>query len=263
MGNLSNIGRIFYGMAVAEMGAQTIYYHDFPYMLLPPNHSSVPGFMILAYISGILFVLAAACIVSRKKARPIALLLAGMLLSIFCFYYVPYEFIAASNYMHFGEWENAAKELALAGGAFVITGCFQEKNENPGTRFLGKLIPYGTIIFSITIISFGINHFLYAKGVADYMPSWIPDHMFWIYLAGAALLASGIGISLNIWRGTAATLLGVMILIWFLILHIPKVITAPAADRKDEITSAILALAYSGIAFVIAGAAKRNSLNAV
>jgi hypothetical protein len=89
------------------------------------------------------------------------------------------------------------------------------------------------------------------------VPSWIPNHIFWIYFAGAALLGSGIAIILKIRTGLIAALLGMMIFIWFIILHIPKVIAAPVADRADEITSAFLALAYCGIAFVIAGAAKK------
>jgi hypothetical protein len=257
MGNLSNTGRIFYGIAMAGIGLLTVYCKDFPYMLVPPNHSWIPGLPIIAFILGILIFLAGACIVFEKKARPISHLLGSVLLSIFCFYYIPYEFIVSSNYMHFGEWENAAKELSLASGAFVIAGCFPEKNEKHLTGFLGKLIPYGTIFFAITIISFSIDHFLYAKEAADYVPSWIPNHIFWLYFAGLALLASGIGIILNVKRGLAATLLGAMIFIWFVILHIPKVIAAPAADRGGEITSAFLALAYCGIAFVIAGAAKK------
>lgn len=250
--SLSNTGRIFYTVAIAEMGFQAIYCSDFPYMLLPTNH--IPGVVLLACIFGILFILAAASIIFDKKARPISLLTGMVLLLIFCFYFVPYELISTSKYMHFGEWENAAKELALAGGAFVIASCFPGENENSLFRFLGKLVPYGTIIFAITIISFGINHFLYANGVAGYMPSWIPNHLFWIYFAGAALLGSGIGIILNIKRRLAAVLLGAMIFTWFIILHLPKVITALPADRTGEITSAFLALAYSGIAFVIAGA---------
>ncbi len=68
---------------------------------------------------------------------------------------------------------------------------------------------------------------------------------------------SGIAIIFKVKTGLAAFLLGAMILIWFIILHIPKVIAAPAADRGGELTSAFLALAYGGIAFVVAGVAKR------
>jgi uncharacterized membrane protein YphA (DoxX/SURF4 family) len=254
MGNLFNIGRIFYGIAMAGMGFQMIYYRDFPYMLLPPNHSLIPGIIILTFIFGILFILAGACIVFEKKARQVSLLLGGMLLLIFCFYYLPYQLLSNSSYTHFGEWENTTKELALAGGAFVIAGCFPGKNENFLTRFLGKLIPLGAIIFAITIISFSIDHFLYAKAAAGYIPSWIPNHLFWMYFAGVALLGSGIAIILKIKTGLFAALLGVMIFLWFISLHIPRVIAAPSADMAGEITSAFLALAYSGIAFVIAGA---------
>jgi hypothetical protein len=257
MGKLSNIGRIFYGIAIAAMGFQTIYDHDFPYMLIPPGHSWMNDHLVFVYISGALLFLAGACIVFRKLTLPVSLLLGTVLLMVFCFYFVPYELLASSNYMHFGDWENAVKELALSSGALVIAGCFSTKNESPPIGILGKLIPYGTILFSLTIISFGIDHFLYGKGAADYIPSWIQGHIFWIYFAGAALLGSGMAIILKIKPRLAASLLGTMIFIWVIILHIPKAIALSNDDNTGELTSAFIALAYCGIAFVIAGAAKK------
>jgi uncharacterized membrane protein len=256
MRNVSNIGRIFYGLAIAGIGLLTIYYRDFPYMLIPPKHSWVPGLVMLAYISGGMFILTGTSIVFEKKTRLVSLLLGIVLLLIFCFCFIPYEFIASSNYMHLVDWENAEKELALAAGAFVIAGCFPGKNESLLNRFSGKLTYFGAVLFSITMISFGTLHFLYAKAVADYVPSWVPNRLFWAYLAGAGLIGSGLAIILKIKPGIAATLLGTMIFIWFIILHIPRVIVSPVAYLGSEVTSAFLALAYSGIAFVIAGPAK-------
>jgi len=258
MGNVFKIGRIFFGISIAVLGFLTVYYRDFPYMLVPPKHSWIADLVILAYISGVMLILAGACIVFVKKIRLASLLLGSVLLVIFCFYFIPYEFMVSSNYMHLADWENAEKELALAGGAFVIAGCFSAKNENSINRFLGKMTPLGSILFSIPIISFGILHFLYAKDVADYVPSWVPYRLFWAYLAGAGLLGSGIAIILKIKTKLAATLLGIMIFIWFVILHMPRVVVSPAADLGSEVTSAFIALAYSGIAFVIAGAHNRK-----
>jgi hypothetical protein len=135
MGNLSNIGRIFYGIAIAGMGVLTISYKDFPYMLIPPEHSWITSLVLLTYIFGAMLILSSACIVFEKRTRTISLLLGSALLMIFCFYYIPYEFMATSNYTHLVEWENAEKELALSAGAFVIAGCFLEKNENLLTGF--------------------------------------------------------------------------------------------------------------------------------
>jgi len=259
MRNLSNIGRIFYGISIAATGFLTIYYNDFPYMLIPPNRLWMHDLVIFAYISGAMLILAGACIVFEKQIMPVSLLLGTVLLLIFCFYFIPYEFIVYSKYMHFGEWENAAKELALASGAFVIAGRFSTKNENALIRSMTKLIPLGAILFSITIISFGIDHFLFAKEASDYVPSWVPNHLFWMYFTGSALLGSGIAIILKFKPRLIATLLGAMIFIWFIILHIPRVIASPSAYMGAEIASAFLALAYCGIAFVIAGDAKKRA----
>ena len=142
--------------------------------------------------------LTGACIVFEKKARTVSLLTGTLLLLIFCFYYIPYEFMSSERYMHLVQWENAEKELAFCSGAFVIAGCFSEKNETLLNRSLGKLIPLGPILFSIPIISFGILHFLNAKDVADYVPSWVPARLFWAYFCGAALIGSGLAIILKI-----------------------------------------------------------------
>jgi uncharacterized membrane protein YphA (DoxX/SURF4 family) len=257
MKNLSNIGRIFYGVAIAGIGLPTIFYRDFPYMLFPTQDFLASGHVILTYILGTLLILVGVCIVLEKKIRPVSFLFGCALLLIFCFLYIPYMFSANSNYMHLGEWENAEKELALAGGAFVIAACFTEKNKKSPDWFWGKLLFFGAILFSIPIISFGILHFLHTKEASALVPSWIPGPMFWTYLAGVGLLGSGFAIIFKIRPGLIAALLGMMIFIWFIILHIPRVIVSPVADREGEVTSAFLALAYSGIAFVSAGAAKK------
>jgi hypothetical protein len=256
--NLSKIGRIFYGIAISGMGFLAIYYRDFPYMLIPPRHSWIPGLTIFAYISGALLILAGISIILEKGIRPVSLLLGTVLLLIFCLYFIPYQLIVSTKYMQFGDWENAAKELALCSGSFVIAGNYSKKNDSVFVGFLGKLIPFGTIVFSATMISFGLDHFLYGKEAADYVPSWIPNHLFWIYFAGIPLVCSGVAIILKVKVRLIASLLGIMIFIWFIILHIPYVINSSLDGRAGETTSAFLALGYSGIAFVIAGVAAKR-----
>ena len=255
--NLADAGRIFYGIAIAGLGLLMIIYRDFPYMLIPYKHSWIPGLALVSIAFGILFVLAGACIVLKKQTRPASLVLGVVLLSIFCFYFVPYGFIATTSYAQLRGWENALKELTLCGGAFVIAGLFPATNESPVINAIGKLVPLGIYLFSVPIIYYGILHFQMAEGVAEYVPSWVPWRLFWAYLAGAGLFASGVAIILKIKVRLAATLLGMMILTWVIVLHIPRVVTSPVAYLGSEITSALIALAYSGIAFVIAGRSGR------
>lgn len=230
--NLSNIGRIFFGVAMAAMGLETIYYRDFPYMLIPPEHAWLKDHLI--FVLGAFFFLAGAYSVVGKKMGPVALLLGGLLVAIFCLY-IPTSF----HYTQLGQWENVAKELALAAGALVISGWDSARR-------------VGTILFCAIILFFGLNHFVYATEASGYIPSWIPAHLFWMYVTGSALIGASLAILLNIKPRLAATLLGAMIFTWVVILHIPKAVGAPMADNEGEITSAFLALAYCGIAFAIA-----------
>jgi hypothetical protein len=257
MAKISDAGRIFYGLAIAGIGFPSIYYKDFPYMLLPQQDFSFPGHEVLSFISGVIMILVGICIVFKKKIRPVSFLFGIILLLIFCLYYLPYQFFVNPNYKHLLEWDNAGKELALAGGAFVIAGCFSENNKNLLIGFPEKLMRFGSILFSLPIVTFGILHLLHAKDVSTLVPSWISYPVFWTYLAGIGLLGSGIAIIFKIRPGLMATLLGTMIFIWFIILHIPRVITSLVTDIEGEVISAFLALAYSGIAYVIAGAYKK------
>jgi uncharacterized membrane protein YphA (DoxX/SURF4 family) len=262
MEGLSRIGRIFYGIAVAETGLHTIYFHDFPYWLVPPEHSGIPGLAFIAYLSGFLMFIAGMCIVLKLKIRQASILLGSVLFMIFCFWHVPYELIVRFSALSLVEIENAEKELAFATGAFVIAGCFSGVDEKPLIRSLGKMIPAGPILFSLMIIGFGLVHVNYAKEASGYVPTWVPNPVFWMYFTGIALLGSGLAIIIKFKTRLIAALLGSMIFTWFVVLHIPRIVVSPGPYLGSEITSAMLALAYSGIAFVIAGEVKASANNA-
>jgi len=81
--------------------------------------------------------------------------------------------------------------------------------------------------------------------------SWIPGHVFWTWFAGAALIAAGVAMIVRVKARLAATLLGAMLLIWVLILHIPRAMADPYSGVGGEWTSVFEALAASGVAFIL------------
>src|ERR1043165_7515565 len=162
MRKLSGLGRIFFGVSIAVLGMQTVIDHAFPYMLIPPKLSLRPDGVVIPYFFGTLLALSGMCIVFKLKARPVSLVLGGLLLLVFIFYYIPFQFVV-TNYTHLVEWENGWKELDLACGAFIVAGCFVESDKTSITRILGKLIPFAPIVFALTIIGYGIIHFQHAK----------------------------------------------------------------------------------------------------
>ncbi|CAN5283217.1 hypothetical protein BH11BAC6_BH11BAC6_12290 [soil metagenome] len=260
MDKLIKAGRLCYCLGLAAIAFQQFFYGDMRPVFLPAAWPSwIHGFSIWVYISGAAFITACIFILLKKRARTVSLFLGGLLLFLFIAFHVPYLLFVNQNFpYHLGLWTDPLKELALAGGAFIIAGTFPA--EKPGaekqfllTRLLEKLIPFGSLFFCITMISFGIDHFFYTDFVATLVPSWFPDHTFCTYFAGVALIGSGVAIILKIRVKAIAILLGAMLFLWFILLHIPRAAADPFGNTGNEVTSVFEALAFSGIAFFIAG----------
>jgi len=113
----------------------------------------------------------------------------------------------------------------------------------------------GRFLFAISLVVFGAQHFLYAKFVATLVPSWIPGHLFWAYFVGVAFVAAALSIAIGKNARLAATLLGLMFILWVLTLHLPRVAAHP--HDGNEWTSAFVALAMCGGAWLVAGTSKR------
>jgi uncharacterized membrane protein YphA (DoxX/SURF4 family) len=113
-------------------------------------------------------------------------------------------------------------------------------------------MPIGRYFLPITAIVFGIDHFVYPIIVSKLVPSWIPGSLFWTYFAGIALIAAGVGMILRVQARLASLLLGIMIFLWLILLHIPRAFAEPPSVKGNEWTSVFEALAFSGIAFMLA-----------
>lgn len=264
MKNFAKYGRFFYGIGVGCIGIQQFIYADFRPVIMPAWPAWMHSSPIYAYIFGLVLFVAGILIFAGKKVKTISLLLGGLFLLFFIVAQTPFVlFVDIYSPKHLGLWTNPLKELAFSGGAFAIAGLFSygkfhRENKNGVLRFLEKLIPLGRIFFSIMMIAFGLDHFYYADSVATLVPSWIPGHIFWTYFAAVALIGGGVAIFLKIKLKQVAILTGIMIFLWLIVLHIPRAIADPYMDKGNEVTSVFEALAFSGIAFIIAAMDKKQ-----
>jgi uncharacterized membrane protein YphA (DoxX/SURF4 family) len=254
MDKLIKTARLAYCLGLAGMVIPQFFYGEFGANFFP-KWPGLPMVAFWVYLFTIVTIAACIAIAFEKKARTAALILGGLLLATYCLGYIPYELIIEPNNKHLGSWGDGLKESASAGGAFVIAGSFPEDitaGKSTLIKWLEKLIPFGRIFFCITMILYGFCHFFYTQPISTLVPNWIPGHIFWTYFAGVALIGLGGAIVFRIRLQNAAMLLGAIILIWLIILHIPLAIADPFGNKANSIVSAFSALAFSGIAFVIA-----------
>lgn len=257
MKKIIRAGGIFYAIGLVGIAIQQFIYQAFRPVILPtwPFHTPANGFW--AIFIGLFFILAAIAIILDWQAERASLLLGGLLLIFFLVAQVPFEILYNPYNGHLGTWTDPIKELALSGGALIIAGSFRRENENPGSvsklmQLLRRVVPAGRIFFSVMLILFGIDHFLYTDFVSKLVPSWMPGPLFWTYFAGIALAGGGLSMLSGIAIRPVSLLTALMIFIWLLVLHIPRAVSDPYSGTGNEITSVFEALAFSGIALVIA-----------
>lgn len=115
-----------------------------------------------------------------------------------------------------------------------------------------KLIQFGPAFFAIPMAVFGTDHFLEARFVAQIVPAWMPWHLFWVYFVGIALFAAALSLATGVEATLAATLLGIMIFSFVLLIFLPdcfkthfEKIFVTLLLRESTLSSAVLAFAAS------------------
>lgn len=104
-------------------------------------------------------------------------------------------------------------------------------------------------MFAIPFAVFGLFHFMDAEGMSGMVPSWLPGTVM-VYLVGLALIAASVSIMIKKMASLATLLLGVMLLLFVLLLHLPGVIDGNEISMPMMLKDFALAGAawgYSGI----------------
>jgi uncharacterized membrane protein len=251
---LRRLGQCFYGIALIAFGVQQVVYREFVTRAVPWWPSMIPGHAVWALIIGALLIAAGLAMLLDVRARSTAIVTGMLLLLSFLGLGLP---LAIPDIMWGGRWTSAMKALALSGGALMIAGSLRrERWGSPFISAIEPLVPAGRFFLAAFLILAGIQHFVWHDLVATLVPAWIPRHLFWTYFAGVALIAGGLGLMLRPTVRPAARLVGLVIFTWVLTLHIPRALAD--LHNANETTAVFEALAFSGVAFVLAATSSRT-----
>jgi uncharacterized membrane protein len=239
MERLAPLGRAFFAVSLIAFGIQQFLFGDFVPGRAPAWPAGVPGRLVWAYATGVVFVVGGAAILLGKHVRAAAVATATLIVGWALLRHVP---LALGDTGYGAAWTNLGKALALSGGAFAVAGFLQA----------------GRFCLGAFLVSSGVQHFLFPAFVAMLVPTWLPGAMFWGYFAGVALILGGVGLVVPRTARLAGALSGLMIASWVVLLHLPRAIGAPEGQGRNEWTAVFEALACSGIAFLATAAAGRK-----
>jgi uncharacterized membrane protein len=142
-------------------------------------------------------------------------------------------------------WPNVAGIVSLVIGSValrhaLITGSGRD-----------KLIVAGPVFFAAPLAAFGALHLCIAPFLMQNVPEWMPARLFLAYFVGVALLAAATSLVTMKHVRLAATLVGVLFLVFELTMHLPHAVRNPA-DRFAWAV-ALRDLSFGAAAWAFAG----------
>ena len=239
------VGRLLFALSVVASGVYQLVMDR--YVNLVPVHPGRLPTPWQPYLIGVLLVLIGVALLVRKAVSAAAITLAALLLVLFFGFSLPLALAQASTGF---VWVDPLMMLALLGGVSLIAAGGDGPQDSLAGRVFEKASRFAPLALGAFLAYCGLAHFPYAKYVASLIPPWIPFHMFWTYFAAIALIAGGVGVVVPRTARLAATLSGIMLFSWFLLVHIPL-----AIHQQDvrEVSRGFQALSDSAVAFMVAG----------
>lgn len=246
------LGRYAMALGMLGLGILSLIYGDFA-LQWQPVPDGIPGRMPLAYASGLMLTAAGLSLFFRRTALPGAAVLACFVALWVLALHLP-KVIAGDA----GAWLGLFENLALTAGFWTLVGTHTTAAPMGFGRLLGaNAVRTGRYAFAVSLPMFGLSHFIYFEGAAGMVPAWIPWPGFWAAFTGAAHIAAGLSLLTNILPRLAAPLLGLMFTLFVLLLHLPRVVSAP--DNRIEWTMICVATALTGAAWTVAGSLFRKA----
>jgi uncharacterized membrane protein len=105
-------------------------------------------------------------------------------------------------------------------------------------------------LYGVSLIFFGIAHFVDIKDTISLVPHWLPSPMFWAYFTGCAFLAAGLAALIGVCARLAVTLSALQLALLLFLVWIP--IVATGSKNPFQWSEAILNAALCAGAWVVA-----------
>jgi len=241
------IGKVFFALAVLCIGIVHLVTRNFPTGLLPVP-MDIPQRLILVYVSGIGLIISGLLILSNKFTTIGAWVAFAIWLIFLLALHLP---LLVSTYKKADDWTPFFEDAMLLCGAMLLIDASRPAKS---TNYVFTVI--ARYFFAMAMIVFAVLHYIFAGFIATLITSWIPSKLFWAYFVGAAFLGVAASLISNKWVRVSTIALSLMFLLWFFILHLPRVLTH--LHTEPEWTSMFIVLASSGEALLIAGSASKG-----
>jgi uncharacterized membrane protein len=149
--------------------------------------------------------------------------------------------------------------MSAAGLALFVIGLLAAKRDIAQARGIDKIVALTCLCFAIPLAAFGAEHLSSGKFMLNMVPPYMPWRLFWVYFVGFALIAASLSIATKIQVRWSGLLLGIMMLLFVAMVHLPGAVTA---GGRIAWTIVIREMSFGGGGWVLAGIAMGGNCDA-
>jgi len=237
------MGPAFFASPLAAFGTEHLLYARSIASIIP---AWIPAHLFWTYFVGCALICGGAALALRIYPHLVAALLGFMFVCFVLMIHIPNVAAQPNNRIF---WALVFRDLSFGGGALALASA-----RIPALRIPARLF------VAVPLLFFAAEHFLhpeFAPGVplAKVTPDWFPVRVFWGYLMGAALLASGAAMLAGKPRKyarLAATLLGLLVTAMTLVLYLPIFVAAADPALLEGLNYVFDTLLLAGAVLLVA-----------
>lgn len=242
------LGRLLFALALAVLGALNLAWADFSYVWQPVP-KWLPWREPLADASGVLLIAFGLGMLVPRAARLATLLLTANLGLWLLLIRLPVLVASPGVAVN---WEALGETMMLVAGGWILLASVSGRESGWRGRFDGPQgVRLARLLYALALPMMGLSHFFYLQYTAAMIPGWIPFHVGFACLTGAAHIAAGLGLLFGVIPRLAATAEAVMISIFAVVANGAGVLGHP--DSHFQWTDLLVAVALNGAAWAVAG----------
>jgi uncharacterized membrane protein len=226
---IASVGHAFFALVMVALGILGLTSGTFG-QLWQPVPKWVPAQHALAYLCALIALGSGLGLLWRRTAPTASRMLFASLTVWLLVMRVPNLFYEKPLVLVAWSFGSTA---VMAAGAWVLYIWFG--GDERGLRFARAL-------FGLSLIPFGLAHFMYLDATMVLIPAWLPGHVAWAYFTGAAFIAAGLANITGVLGRLAASLTTLQIGLFGLIIWIPRVLTGNLTEfqRGEAISNFVL-----------------------
>jgi uncharacterized membrane protein len=247
---IASVGHAVFAATMVAMGILGLSHGNFAPLwdAVPKN---LPGRGALAYVCAFISLACGFGLLWRRTAATAArVLFVCLLLWLLAF---KLRFIFAGPLIE-GSYQSCGETAVMVAGAWVLYAWFATNGDEQRLGFAvgASGVRLASVLYGLALIAFGLSHFVYLNLTAPLVPAWLPGPTFWAYFSGAAYIAAGVAMIINVCARLAAALAALEMGLLTVLVWIP--ILAAGSKDPSQWSEAVLSWALTAAGWVVADA---------